>query len=115
MKKYRIILSDPLINIAKNSLLSLPTPSSISFMWNIGFLLGITLLLQIITGLVLSINYIPHTTLAFDSVIHIIRDIDAGWSIRYAHINEASLFFSIIYVHLYRGIYFNSPSKVPSV
>lgn len=115
MKKFNISSKDPLILLAKNSLLRLPTPFSASFMWNIGFLLGITLILQIVTGLVLSINYIPHTSLAFDSVIHIIRDIDSGWAIRYLHINGASLFFVLLYTHIARGVYFNSPQKLPIV
>lgn len=115
MKKYNLIIKDPLIEITKNSLISLPTPFSISFLWNIGFLLGITLGLQIVTGLVLSINYVASTELAFDSVIHIIRDIDSGWIIRYLHINGASLFFILIYIHIARGIYFNSPMKLPIV
>lgn len=101
--------------IIKTSLIRLPTPFSISFIWNIGFLLGMTLTLQIITGLVLSINYIPSTEQAFDSVIHIIRDIDSGWIIRYVHINGASLFFILIYFHIARGVYFNSPTKLPIV
>lgn len=97
------------------SLADLPTPSSISFLWNIGFLLGITLRIQIITGLILSINYVGSTELAFDSVIHIIRDIDSGWIIRYSHINGASLFFLLIYIHISRGIYYSSPQKLPFV
>lgn len=115
MKKYNLIIKDPLIEITKNSLVNLPTPFSISFLWNIGFLLGITLVLQIVTGLVLSINYVASTDLAFDSVIHIIRDIDSGWAIRYLHMNGASLFFILMYIHIGRGIYFNSPIKVPIV
>ena len=103
------------MEITKNSLVSLPTPFSISFLWNMGFLLGITLVLQIVTGLVLSINYVASTELAFDSVIHIIRDIDAGWVMRYLHINGASLFFILMYIHIARGIYFNSPIKLPIV
>lgn len=113
MKNYRIVFSDPLIKIAKSSLLRLPTPFSISFLWNIGFLLGLNLVLQIISGVVLSMNYIPSTELAFDSVIHIMRDIDMGWTIRYIHINGASLFFILLYIHIRRGIYFNSPRKMP--
>jgi ubiquinol-cytochrome c reductase cytochrome b subunit len=115
MKKYNLITTDPLIQITKNSLLGLPTPYSISFLWNMGFLLGITLVLQIVTGLVLSINYVASTEVAFDSVIHIIRDIDAGWAIKYLHINGASLFFILMYIHIGRGIYFNSPIKLPIV
>lgn len=115
MKKYNLIIKDPIIEITKNSLLRLPTPFSISFIWNIGFLLGMTLILQIVTGLVLSINYVASADIAFDSVIHIIRDIDTGWAIRYLHINGASLFFILIYIHIARGIYFNSPAKSPIV
>lgn len=115
MKKYNFIIKDPLIRIAKDSLLRLPTPLSISLLWNKGFIISITLVLQIITGLVLSINYIPSTEIAFDSVIHIIRDIDRGWLIRYLHRNGASLFFILIYVHILRGIFYNSPMKTPIV
>lgn len=115
MKKINILKKDPITEIITNSLAKLPTPSSISYLWNIGFLLGITLLIQISTGLVLSINFVRETTIAFESVIHIIRDIDKGWVIRYIHINGASLFFMLIYTHIARGIYFNSPSKIPIV
>lgn len=77
--------------------------------------MSITLVIQIITGLLLSINYVPSTEIAFDSVIHIIRDIDRGWIIRYLHINGASLFFILMYVHILRGIFYNSPIKFPIV
>lgn len=115
MKKINILKKDPVVEILINSLANLPTPTSISYLWNIGFLLGITLILQIITGLVLSINFVRETSLAFQSVIHIMRDIDHGWIIRYIHRNGASLFFIFIYIHLARGIYFNSPIKIPIV
>lgn len=103
------------LKIIKNSLVNLPTPVSISFLWNIGFLLGIILTLQIITGLVLSINYTATADTAFYSVVHIMRDIESGWWIRYLHANGASLFFAFMYTHLLRGIYFNSPQKLPIV
>lgn len=98
-----------------NSLVGLPTSRSISFIWNIGFLLGITLLLQLVTGIFLSINYIRSIEMAFNSVIHIIRDSQSGWIIRYLHLNGASLFFVFLYLHIWRGIYFNSPKKLPIV
>lgn len=98
-----------------NSLMRLPTPTSISYLWNIGFLLGMTLILQVVTGLVLSINYVADTGLAFSSVLHIMRDIDYGWLMRYLHINGASLFFIYMYIHVARGIYFNSGQKLPMV
>lgn len=67
------------------------------------------MILQILTGLFLSMNYVAHTGLAFESVIHIIRDIDNGWVVRYAHMNGASLIFGLMYLHIGRGIYFTSP------
>lgn len=109
MKKIDFIIRNP-IKIVK-SIIRLPTPLRISFLWNLGFILGVTLIVQIISGLVLSINYVPSTEMAFQSVIHIIRDIDRGWLVRYTHINGASLFFILIYTHIARGVYFNSPSK----
>lgn len=115
LKKTNIINKDPLINIASKSLLELPTPQSISFLWNIGFLLGITLTSQVVSGILLSINYVASTEIAFDSIIHIIRDTRWGWIIRYAHINGASVFFLLIYTHIARGVYFNSPIKLQIV
>lgn len=115
MKKYNLIIRDPVVGFTKNALINLPVPASISLLWNKGFIISITLVLQIITGLFLSINYVPSTEIAFDSVIHIIRDIDRGWMMRYLHINGASLFFILIYVHILRGMYYNSPIKFPIV
>lgn len=115
MNKINRIKKRSLIKLIEESILSTPIPTRISYLWNIGFLLGITLILQIITGLVLSINYTPSTSEAFQSVIHIIRDLDSGWIIRYTHINGASLFFILMYAHIARGVYFGSPSKKPIV
>nr|AUF59585.1 cytochrome b [Psoroptes ovis] len=115
MKKINFFKKDPIMKMLMNSLMSLPTPKSISYMWNMGFLLGMTLMLQIITGLVLSMNFVAETSLAFDSVIHIMRDVDKGWIMRYLHMNGASLFFIYMYIHIGRGIYFNSPLKLPMV
>lgn len=115
MKKINLLKKDPITKIIIDSLLNLPTPPSISYLWNIGFLLGITLIMQIITGLVLSINFVRDISIAFESTIHIIRDIDYGWVIRYTHINGASIFFIFIYIHIARGVYYNSPIKTPIV
>lgn len=114
MKNTILIEKKLKIKIADH-LLSLPTPTSISFLWNLGFIIGITLIVQVVTGLLLSINYIPQTRIAFESVIHIIRDIDSGWIIRYTHINGASLLFILMYTHIARGLYINSPQKQPIV
>jgi ubiquinol-cytochrome c reductase cytochrome b subunit len=105
----------PVIRLIKSSLSDLPTPTSISYLWNIGFLLGITLTLQIISGLLVSIHYTAETSYAFSSVIHIIRDVESGWITRFIHINGASLFFILIFIHTARGIYFGSPAKKPLV
>lgn len=115
IKKFSFYKYDEVLSLLNSSLIFLPTPYSISFLWNIGFILGFTLFLQIITGLILSMNYVALSSLAFDSVIHIMRDIDSGWIIRYIHINGASLFFFFLYFHIFRGVYFGSPSKRPMV
>lgn len=115
MKKYNFMSQDPVVSFTKNALINLPVPTAISIIWNKGFIISITLVLQIVTGLFLSINYISSTETAFNSVIHIIRDIDRGWIMRYLHINGASLFFILMYIHILRGIYYNSPIKFPIV
>jgi len=86
----------------------LPSPRSINYIWNWGSLLGINLIIQLISGIFLSIHYTPRTDIAFSSVIHIIRDVNSGWLIRSIHINGASLFFILIYAHIARGIMFSS-------
>ena len=107
--------NNPILKIVKVSLLDLPSPTSISFLWNIGFLLGIVLTLQIITGLILSMIYTAQTESAFKVIVIIIRDINTGWITRIIHINGASLFFILLYIHTARGIYFSSPSNKPKV
>nr|YP_009192679.1 cytochrome b [Tyrophagus longior]ALP46625.1 cytochrome b [Tyrophagus longior] len=115
MKKLNLMMSDPLVGFTKNALINLPNPCSISLLWNKGFMMSMTLVLQIMTGLDSSMNYVPSTEMAFDSVIQMMRDIDEGWVMRYLHMNGASLFFILMYVHMLRGIYFNSPMKLPMV
>lgn len=110
--KAQEMKSNPVTKILKSALIDLPSPSSISFMWNLGFLLGITLSLQIITGLILSIIYNAQTENAFKVIVMIIRDANTGWATRMIHTNRASLFFILLYIHTARGIYFNSaPNK----
>nr|QYK19522.1 cytochrome b [Neotriplax arisana] len=100
--------TSPLIKIANNSLVDLPSPSNISSMWNFGSLLGLCLIIQIITGLFLAMHYCPNVDLAFNSVAHICRDVNYGWLIRTLHANGASFFFICIYIHIGRGIYYSS-------
>lgn len=98
----------PGIKIANNALVDLPAPINFSIWWNFGSILGLCLVIQIVTGLILSIHYSPHTDLAFSSVAHIIRDVNYGWILRYIHANGASWFFICIYLHIARGIYYGS-------
>nr|APX40107.1 cytochrome b [Lachnaia gallaeca] len=98
----------PLIKIINNSLVDLPTPSNISYMWNFGSLLGLCLVIQIVTGIFLAMHYCPNIDLAFNSVSHICRDVNNGWLIRTLHANGASLFFICLYIHIGRGIYYSS-------
>jgi len=101
-------LHHPLIKIINNSIIDLPTPINITIWWNFGSLLGLCLIIQIITGLFLSIHYSANIQIAFESVDHICRDVNYGWLIRTIHANTASFFFFCIYFHIRRGIYYNS-------
>nr|YP_009991919.1 cytochrome b [Nothocercus nigrocapillus]QNN84793.1 cytochrome b [Nothocercus nigrocapillus]UCL51398.1 cytochrome b [Nothocercus nigrocapillus] len=100
--------SHPLLKIINNSLIDLPSPSNISAWWNFGSLLGICLITQILTGLLLAMHYTADTSLAFSSVAHIYRDVQYGWLIRNLHANGASFFFICIFTHIGRGIYYGS-------
>lgn len=85
-----------------------PTPTNLSYMWNFGSLAGICLAIQILTGIFLAMHYTPHVDLAFASVEHIMRDVDSGWLLRYVHANGASMFFIVVYLHIFRGLYYGS-------
>nr|YP_010267497.1 cytochrome b [Garrulax chinensis]AAP97488.1 cytochrome b [Garrulax chinensis]AFO68253.1 cytochrome b [Garrulax chinensis]AFO68254.1 cytochrome b [Garrulax chinensis]AFO68255.1 cytochrome b [Garrulax chinensis]AFO68258.1 cytochrome b [Garrulax chinensis] len=98
----------PLMKIINDSLIDLPTPSNISTWWNFGSLLGICLITQIVTGLLLAMHYTADTSLAFESVAHMCRNVQFGWLIRNLHANGASLFFICIYFHIGRGLYYGS-------
>lgn len=98
----------PLIKIINGSLIDLPSPSNISYIWNFGSLLGICLIIQIVTGIFLAIHYCPNVEIAFDRVSHICRNVNYGWLIRTLHANGASFFFICLYIHIGRGIYYSS-------
>ena len=85
-----------------------PTPVILSYFWNFGSLAGIFLIVQLVTGIFLAMHYAPNTILAFNSVEHIMRDVNFGWLLRYCHSNGASIFLAIIYIHIGRGLYFQS-------
>nr|AIY51567.1 cytochrome b [Xenophysogobio nudicorpa] len=98
----------PLMKIANDALVDLPTPSNISAWWNFGSLLGLCLIAQILTGLFLAMHYTSDISTAFSSVTHICRDVNYGWLIRNLHANGASFFFICIYMHVARGLYYGS-------
>nr|WCJ45074.1 cytochrome b [Sinosuthora alphonsiana ganluoensis] len=98
----------PILKIVNDALIDLPTPSNISSWWNFGSLLGMCLITQIVTGLLLAMHYTPDTSLAFSSVAHMCRDVQFGWLIRNLHANGASFFFICIYLHIGRGFYYGS-------
>nr|UPL65362.1 cytochrome b [Meschia woodwardi] len=98
----------PVFKIVNSSLIDLPTPSSISLWWNFGSLLGMCLMIQIVTGIFLAMHYTANIEMAFNSVVHICRDVNNGWMIRNTHANGASLFFICLYIHIGRGIYYGS-------
>nr|AGJ50506.1 cytochrome b [Austinograea alayseae] len=100
--------SHPLFKIMNNALVDMPLPSNISTLWNFGSLLGLCLVIQIATGLFLSMHYIAHIDLAFSSVAHICRDVNYGWLLRTTHANGASFFFICLYIHIGRGMFYGS-------
>lgn len=98
----------PVFSYLHHELHEYPTPKNLNYWWNFGSLAGVFLVIQIVSGIVLAMHYTPHTTMAFDSVEHIMRDVNYGWLIRYIHSNGASMFFLVVYIHLFRGLYFGS-------
>jgi ubiquinol-cytochrome c reductase cytochrome b subunit len=85
-----------------------PVPRNLNYWWNFGVLAGLALTIQIVTGIVLAMHYTPSGDMAFNSVEHIMRDVNQGWLLRYAHANGASFFFIVTYVHIFRGMYYGS-------
>jgi quinol-cytochrome oxidoreductase complex cytochrome b subunit len=107
---------NPIIKLASYHVIDYPTPVNLSYWWNFGLLSAFCLGIQIVTGILLAMNYTPHVDLAMASVEHIMRDIDYGWLIRYAHANGASMFFIMVYIHIARGLYYGSymsPKELP--
>lgn len=104
----RILKSNPLLKILNSYLIDSPQPSNISYLWNFGSLLGLCLGIQIVTGVTLAMHYTPSVFEAFNSVEHIMRDVNNGWLVRYLHSNTASAFFFLVYLHIGRGIYYGS-------
>ncbi len=85
-----------------------PVPRNLNYFWNFGVLAGVALMVQIISGIILAMHFAAESTVAFASVEHIMRDVNAGWFIRYAHMNGASMFFIVVYTHIFRGLFYGS-------
>jgi len=98
----------PVFTLLEHELVVYPTPKNLNYWWNFGSLAGITLVIMIVTGVVLAMHYTPNADLAFDSVERIMRDVNYGWMLRYIHATGASMFFAIVYIHLFRGLYYGS-------
>jgi ubiquinol-cytochrome c reductase cytochrome b subunit len=99
----------PIFSFMHHELHEYPTPKNLNYWWNYGSLAGIMLVVMIVTGIVLAMHYTPNVALAFPSVEqHIMRDVNWGWLIRYIHMNGASMFFLVVYIHIFRGLYYGS-------
>lgn len=98
----------PVFTFMSHELYEYPTPKNLNYWWNFGSLAGVVLVIMIVSGITLAMHYTPHTDHAFDSVERIMRDVNYGWLIRYIHMNGASAFFIVVYIHIFRGLYYGS-------
>ena len=98
----------PFVAQLEHELNEYPTPRNLNYWWNFGSLAGIMLVIMIVSGIVLAMHYTPESTMAFDSVERIMRDVNYGWLMRYIHMNGASMFFVLVYIHIFRGLYYGS-------
>ncbi len=98
----------PIVGLMHGSFIAYPTPRNLNYWWTFGAILSMMLVVQLITGIVLAMHYTPHVDMAFNSVEHIMRDVNWGWMIRYMHANGASMFFIAVYIHIFRGLYYGS-------
>ena len=98
----------PIVRLAHDSFVDFPTPKNLNYWYTFGGILTVCLIIQIITGVILAMHYTPHTDYAFESVEHIMRDVNYGWLMRYIHSNGASMFFLAVYLHMFRGLYYGS-------
>ncbi len=98
----------PIFTFMHHELNEYPTPRNLSYWWNFGSLAGIMLVVMIATGVMLAMQYTPHVDYAFNSVERIMRDVNYGWLLRYLHLNGGSMFFIVVYIHIFRGLYFGS-------
>ncbi len=111
----RIIKKNHLLAVVNNYVVEYPAPSNINYLWSFGSLAGLCLVIQIMTGIGLAMHYTPHVDYAFNSIEHIMRDVNYGWLMRYIHANGASMFFIVVYIHIFRGLYhgsYNRPREI---
>lgn len=101
----------PVFSFVHKELNVYPAPRNLNYFWNFGSLAGIALVIMIVTGLFLAMHYTAHTDYAFESVERIMRDVNYGWLLRYMHMNMASFFFIVVYIHMFRGLYYGSYKK----
>ena len=99
---------DSILGFINSHIVDYPTPINLNYFWSFGSTAGICLVIQILTGVFLAMHYTPHVDLAFYSIEHIMRDVNNGWLIRYLHANGASMFFIVVYSHIFRGLYYGS-------
>src|SRR5258708_13849372 len=104
----RLLKSHSLLRLVNSYVVDSPQPANISYLWNFGSLLATCLVIQIITGCFLAMHYQSHVDFAFNSVEHIMRDVNNGWVVRYTHANVASFFFIFVYGHIGRNLYYGS-------
>ena len=95
----------PIFSFMDHELNEYPTPKNLNYFWNFGSLAGVSLVIMIVTGIVLAMSYTPHVDYAFQSVERIMRDVNHGWLLRYIHMNGASFFFIVVFIHIFRGLY----------
>jgi ubiquinol-cytochrome c reductase cytochrome b/c1 subunit len=104
----RFIRKFPIIDLIYKTARTYPAPINLTYFWNFGIYALICLVIQILTGILLAMHYTPDINLAFISVEHIMRDVSLGWLLRYVHANGASMFFIVVYIHTFRGLYYSS-------
>ena len=104
----RLLKNHPFLKLGNSYVIDSPQPSNLSYAWNFGSLLAVCLIIQIVSGVTLAMHYNPSVMEAFNSVEHIMRDVNNGWFIRYLHSNTASAFFFLVYLHIGRGLYYGS-------
>nr|YP_009720848.1 apocytochrome b [Scherffelia dubia]QGP70653.1 apocytochrome b [Scherffelia dubia] len=102
------IVKQPFLSVLNDHIIRYPAPTNLTFWWGYGSTAGLCLVIQILTGIFLAMHYTPNVDLAFVSVEHIMRDVEGGWLLRYMHANGASMFFIVVYIHMFRGLYYGS-------